>query len=166
MIKPIFQNVLVVVNGSEASVHAAQYAIIMAKLYRCKLKAVYVVDTATLKQLTMRKFFVTDESSEYEESMKHNGSRYLDYVANLARDKRVAMETELRSGSVWSEVIAAAEEMKAGLIVLGDYSSGQRGSSSIKYDAVSSANLEIIRSARCSVLIAKDPNVEQLYKLV
>ena len=62
MIKPLFQNVLVLVNGSESSIHAVQYGILMSKLYHCNLKAVYVVDTATLKQLTLSKFFVADES--------------------------------------------------------------------------------------------------------
>ena len=73
MIKPIFQKVLILINGSESSIHAAQYGILMAKLYRCTLKAVYVVDTATLKQLTLSKFFVAEESSEYEESLTADG---------------------------------------------------------------------------------------------
>jgi len=64
MIKPIFQKVLILMNGSESSVHAVQYGILMSKLYHCTLKAVYVVDTATLKQLTLTKIFVIEESSE------------------------------------------------------------------------------------------------------
>ena len=77
MIKPIFQKVLVLINGSQASIHAAQYGMLMAKLYHCALKAVYVVDVATLKQLTLSKFFVAEESSEYESSLTADGNRYL-----------------------------------------------------------------------------------------
>lgn len=166
MIKPLFQNVLVLVNGSESSIHAVQYGILMSKLYHCNLKAVYVVDTATLKQLTLSKFFVADESSEYEESLTHDGKRYLDYVVNLGKAKNVKIETELRQGSVWYEVVAAAEKMRAGLILLGDYSSVTTDRAVVKHDAVSSANREILRNARCSVLVVKEQNVEQLYKLV
>ena len=66
MIRPLYRNVLVLINGSESSIQAAKYGILMSKLYRCKLKAIYVVDTATLKQLTLNKFFVSDESKEYD----------------------------------------------------------------------------------------------------
>ena len=65
MIKPLFNSILVVINGSEASIQAAQYGILMARLYRCDMKAIYVVDTATLKELTISKFFVTEESLDY-----------------------------------------------------------------------------------------------------
>ncbi|MBR5867770.1 MAG: universal stress protein, partial [Spirochaetaceae bacterium] len=118
MIKPLFQNVVILINGSEASIHAAQYGILLSKLYHCNLKAVYVVDSASLKQLTMQKFFVADESRMYEDSLRADGNRYLDYVADLGKSKGVKIETELRTGAVWSEVIMAADEMKAGLILV------------------------------------------------
>ncbi len=164
MIKPLFQNVLIVINGSEASIHAAQYGILMAKLYRCNLKAVYVVDTATLKQLTLSKFFVANESRMYEENLKVDGQRYLDYVKELGQAKGVKIETELRTGAVWTEVIVAADEMKAGLILLGGYRSDMN-SSVEKHDAVSSSSHEIIMNAHCSVLVVREKMIEQLYKL-
>ena len=92
MIKPIFQKVLVLINGSQASIHAAQYGMLMAKLYHCALKAVYVVDVATLKQLTLSKFFVAEESSEYESSLTADGNRYLSYVASLANAKGIKIQ--------------------------------------------------------------------------
>mgnify|MGYP003299173207 FL=1 len=118
MIKPLFNNILVVINGSEASIQAAQYGVLMARLYRCDMKAIYVVDTATLKELTISKFFVSEESSEYEKSLTEDGKRYLNYVENLAKAKGIKIETELRKGSVWSEVIAYADDSKSDLILL------------------------------------------------
>lgn len=165
MIKPLFQNVVIVINGSEASIHAAQYGILLAKLYHCNLKAVYVVDSASLKQLTMQRFFVTDESRMYEEALRVDGNRYLEYVADLGKSKGVKIETELRTGAVWSEVIMAADEMKAGLILLGGYKTEMNSSSIEKHDTVSSASRDIIMNAHCSVLIVREKMVEQLYKL-
>lgn len=75
MIKPLVKNVLVAVNGSEASIHALMYGIILAKQQHINLKAVFVVDTATLKQLTLTKFFVADESENYEENLITDGNR-------------------------------------------------------------------------------------------
>ena len=44
MIKPLFQNILVMVNGTDASINAVRYAVLMAKLYRCRVYATYVVE--------------------------------------------------------------------------------------------------------------------------
>lgn len=164
MIKPLFQNVVILINGSEASIHAAQYGILLSKLYHCNLKAVYVVDSASLKQLTMQKFFVADESRMYEDSLRADGNRYLDYVADLGKSKGVKIETELRTGAVWSEVIMAADEMKAGLILVGGYKTEMNSNVEI-HDTVSSASRDIIMNAHCSVLVVREKMIEQLYKL-
>lgn len=165
MIKPLFQNVVILINGSEASIHAAQYGILLSKLYHCNLKAVYVVDSASLKQLTMQKFFVADESRMYEDSLRADGNRYLDYVADLGKSKGVKIETELRTGAVWSEVIMAADEMKAGLILVGGYKTEMNSNVEI-HDVVSSASRDIIMNAHCSVLVVREKMIEQLYKLI
>lgn len=161
MIKPIFQKVLILINGSESSIHAAQYGILMAKLYHCSLKAVYVVDTATLKQLTLSKFFVAEESSEYEESLTADGNRYLTYVSGLAAAKGIKMETELLHGGIWSETIRAADEFEANLILLG----GVEKNSS-EDDTLRESHKLILENAVCSVLCVTEPQIEQLYKLV
>ena len=69
MIKPLIQKVIVAINGSEKSLHAAMYGIIMARQYKCELKAVYVVDTASLRQLTMSGFLYKEESEKYEKNL-------------------------------------------------------------------------------------------------
>jgi nucleotide-binding universal stress UspA family protein len=150
MVKPLFQNILVAINSSETSIHAAQYAILMAKSYRCNIKAVYVVDTATLKQLTLSKFFVPEESAEYEQNLIQDGTRYLEYVASLGAQKGVKIETELRKGAIWTEVIAAAEDIKANLILL---------------DSGATSNSAIIANTPCSVLVVWEKQIEQLFKL-
>ena len=159
MVKPLFNNILVVVNGSQTSIHAAQYGILMARLYRCDMKAIYVVDTATLKELTISKFFVAEESLDYENSLTEDGKRYLSYVENLAKSKGIKIETELRKGSVWSEVIAYAEDSKTDLILLGEHQNNQNK------DVVTSAYRDIISHANCSVLVVREKNIEQLYKM-
>lgn len=165
MIKPLFQNIIVAVNGSEQSMHAAMYAILMAKLYKCHLKIVYIVDTATLKKLTLSKFFVSDESASYEKNLSEDGTRYLLYVAELAKSKSVSVETELRKGAVWSEIITAADDFKANLILLGGKPHGNDIEGTLHHDATSMANSEIIGSAHCSVLVVREPKIEQLFKL-
>jgi len=164
--KSIIQNVVVLINSSEASIHAAQYGIILSKMYRCNLKAVYVVDTASIKYLTLGKFFIETEAKMYEDNLQIEGQRYLDYVKDLGKAKGIKVETELRKGAVWSEVIMAADEMNANLILLGGYKSEMNSSPIEKHDAVSSSNRDILSNAHCSVLVVREKMIEQLYKLV
>lgn len=162
MIKPLVKNVLVAVNGSEASIHALMYGIILAKQQHINLKAVFVVDTATLKQLTLTKFFVADESENYEENLITDGNRCLLYAADLAKQKGVRIETEVRKGAVWAEVIKSADEYKSDLILIGGKE--YRSYDSLRHNMVSVARSEIIASAHCSVLVVREPELENLFK--
>ena len=163
MIKPLFQKVLVAVNGSEQSIHAAMYGILMAKVYHCQMKAVYVVDTATIKQLTMSKFLVSEEGYEAEAGLTSDGDKNLTYIKNLAKSKGIKIEAELRKGAIWSEVVTVADDFKANLILLGG--TPHKETSTIIHDEPSVENRSIIGSAKCSVLVVKEPYIEQLFKL-
>ena len=157
--KALFQTVVVAVSGSEASICAAKYGIAMAKLYRSRLVAVYVVDTATLRELLLSKIFVEDESLEYEKSLRENGQRYLNYVEELSQKKGVAVEKLLRRGAVSTEIIHAAEESEADLILLGGFE--EKGG---VRDALSRQHREILNHAKCSILVVKEPDVDFLYR--
>lgn len=161
MIKTLFKNILVVVNSSEASIHAVQYGILLAKLYKCNVKVVYVVDTATLKRLTLTKFLVQDESEECEKRLIEDGERYLKYAENIAAAKGIKVETQVRKGSVCAEVVAAANEIEAELILLGAF---QKAASDSR-DVISSSYRQILLEAHCSVLVVKEENIENLYKM-
>lgn len=161
MIRPLYRNVLILINGSESSIQAAKYGILMSKLYRCNLKALYVVDTATLKQLMLNKFFVAEESKEYEASLTLDGKKYLQYVEDLAKSKGVKIETEIKNGSVWSETVSMAESMEADLILLGGFDSNTRD----QKDILSSTYKEILINAHCSVQLVREKMIDQLYKL-
>lgn len=161
MIKTLFKNILVVVNSSEASIHAVQYGILLAKLYKCNMKVVYVVDTATLKRLTLTKFLVQEESEECEKRLIEDGERYLEYAENIAIAKGIKIETQIREGSICAEVVAAANEIEAELILLGAF---QKAVSDSR-DVISSSYRQILLEAHCSVLVVKEENIENLYKM-
>lgn len=161
MIKPLFQNILVMVNGTDASINAVRYAILMSKLYRCRVYAVYVVDTATIKQLTLNRIFIEEESREYEKSLEENGKRYLSYVDDIGKSKGVRIDTELRRGAIWSEVVTMADEKKIDAILLG----GMESQAADQKEIMSSSYKSIMLNARCSVLIVKEKMIEQLFKL-
>ena len=158
--KPLIQKIVVAIGGSDASIRTAKYAIVLAQQYRCSLTAVYVVDTATLRQLVLTNIFVPDESADYEKSLIENGERYLKYVRELASQKGLKIETVLRKGSVFGEILKEAEEKSADLILLG---SGEKNSR-MERDNLSEAHKEILMHAKCSVLIVKEQDVEKIFK--
>jgi nucleotide-binding universal stress UspA family protein len=159
MIKPLFSNIVVAVSGSDSSIFASKYAIVLAKLYRCRLSAVYVVDTATIRQLTLSKIFIQEESQEYERSLEANGERYLSFVEDLARAKGVRIEREMRKGAVYTEILSAADERKADLILLGGWEKDRSAR-----DIITHAHREIMVNAKCSVLLVKEPSIDMIYK--
>jgi nucleotide-binding universal stress UspA family protein len=159
MIKPLFSNIVVAVTGSDASVLAAKYAIVMAKAYRCRLTAVYVVDIATIRQLTLSKIFIQDEGTEYANSLKANGERYLSFVEELAHTKGVKIERVIRSGAVYTEILTLADEKKADLIILGGWEKDRSAR-----DIISHSHREIMVNAKCSVVLVKEPNMDQIFR--
>jgi nucleotide-binding universal stress UspA family protein len=159
MIKPLISNIVVAITGSDASILAAKYAIVMAKAYRCKMTAAYVVDTATIRQLTLSKIFIQEESQEYEKSLTSNGERYLSFVEELARAKGVRIDREIRRGAVYTEILTVADDRKADLIILGGWEKDRSAR-----DIISQAHREIMVNAKCSVLLVKEPGIDQIYK--
>ena len=83
----LVKNIVVAVNGSQSSIHAAMYGIILAKQLKLNLKFVYVVDTATIKRLTMGHFLVADESEMYEKSLTSDGENILIMLLNLQKQR-------------------------------------------------------------------------------
>ncbi|MDR1836533.1 MAG: universal stress protein [Treponema sp.] len=157
--KQLFSNIVIVVTGTDASILAAKYAIVMTKLYHCKLSAVYVVDTATIRQLTLSKIFLQEEGAEYEKSLEVNGNRYLTFVDELANSKGVKIERIMRRGAIYTEVLSAADEKDADLILLGGWERDTK-----TRDIIGHSHREIMANAKCSVMLVKEPSIDQIFK--
>ena len=156
---PLISNIVTAVTGTDASILAAKYAIILAKNYHCKLTAVYVVDTATIKQITLSKIFLKEEGAEYERSLENNGKRYLKFVEELARAKGVKAEQIMRKGAIYTEILSVADEKKADLIILGGWEKDTK-----TRDIIGHSHREIMANAKCSVLLVKEPDIDKIYK--
>ena len=157
--KTFINNIVTVVTGTDASILAAKYAIVMSKIYHCKLTAVYVVDTATIKQLTLSKIFIQEEGIEYEKSLEANGNRYLTFVEELAHAKSVKLERIMRKGAIYTEILTVADEKKADMILLGGWERDTKSR-----DIIGHSHREIMANAKCSVLLVKEPSIDQIYK--
>lgn len=157
--KPLLATILVAVSGSNASIDATKYAVVMAKQYNCKVYAVYVVDTATIHMLALNKIFIPEESREYEESLTVNGERYLSFAEELASAKGVHLEKVIKKGAIHTEILSLAEEIKADAILLGGYEKERKSR-----DIIFQAHKQILYDAKCSILVVKEPEIEHIYK--
>ncbi|MCI5523699.1 MAG: universal stress protein [Treponema sp.] len=166
MIKPLLGQLVVAFNGSNSSLRASLYGIMLAKQLNCKLKIVYVIDLDSLKKMTMIKMMLQDEADEVRGKLEEDGKKNLDYIEKLAKSKGVKIEKELRYGAVWSEIITVADECKADLILLGGTNGTSPLQSTLSRDVVSKQDSEIIGSAHCSVMVVRQPYIEQLFKLI
>jgi nucleotide-binding universal stress UspA family protein len=157
--RQIFKTLLVVINGSEASIDALKYALAMKKQLGSRVVACYVVDKATIRQLSISRIFVPDESEEYERSLENSGRRYLSFCLEIAAKKQQNVEIILGKGSVPGEIIKTATENDVDCIIIGGNPSEMQSR-----DAIADTNREIVRNARCPVLFIKPGTGEELYR--
>ena len=151
MIKALFKKIVVAVNGSEKSINALKYAIVMAKLYHLQLRVVYVIDTCSIKKLLLTKFFVKSEADRINEQLEFDGQKYLAYSKSLAESKSIKVELDLRRGAVFSEIVRSANEFSANIIILGSCNNN--------------SCLEIMENAPCNVLAVNESHIEQVFKM-
>jgi nucleotide-binding universal stress UspA family protein len=164
MSKSFYKKIIVAINGSQSSIHAAMYAIMMAKSYNLALKVVYVVDTATIKYLTMNKFFITEEKEEFEKKLKIDGEHYLNSIEMLSVSKGIKIEKELRCGGIFNEILKVSEEFNSDLIILGGNES-KSSKNDVHRFVLSSDKNEILSNSKCPVLIMQKQNIEEEFKI-
>lgn len=154
--KQIMSTIIVAVSGSESSINALKYAIIMAKTYKVELYAVSVADTSTLNDLLLSKILIEDETNVFKNTIESNSVRYLNFAVELARSKGVELKKILKRGNVTSMILEASSECKANLLVLGGWETNR----SIT-DIISRSHIEVMTDARIPVLVVKDPDIEK-----
>jgi nucleotide-binding universal stress UspA family protein len=147
----LIQNILVYIDGTEESVTAAQYAVLLAEFSNAHLEALYVINTRALNDLVKTRIFLEEEQAEYQRDIELDADKYLQHVEGLARSRGVTIETIKVSGSVHQEIKRITQEHDIDLLVMGKISRIRSRRDEI-YDEAERA----MRSVGCSVLIVKD----------
>jgi nucleotide-binding universal stress UspA family protein len=80
----------------------------------------------------------------------------LDGVVSLAKRPGIGVDSALRQGPAWSEILAAAKDARADLIVIGTH--GRRGLSRALLGSVAE---KVVRTAACPVLTVHGPAIER-----
>ena len=116
----VFTNILVAIDGSEASRQAFDRALDIAKAGNASLHATYVVETGLFSSLP------ADNTVEIMYSvLRKEGEAVLAKSKDKANAAGIAVTTHLKFGHAGSEVIALAEQNKVDLIVVGSHGKSQ-----------------------------------------
>jgi nucleotide-binding universal stress UspA family protein len=143
-------HILVLVDGTESSFHAADCAIDLARAVGARLTAMAVVDRETLHQLLSVKILVDAEMGEFEAELQASARRHLAHVRDRALDRRLAIEEILATGTVEEIVPRTIQEQSVDLIAMGGYDSGR-----VQRDLLARQRQQIVDRAACPVLLVK-----------
>jgi nucleotide-binding universal stress UspA family protein len=144
MTKGKFSKILVAIDGSEASMDAADYAISLSREYNAELYALHVIHSDV-------DLFGPHETSEYMTSMRNEGEKYLDKVRLKVNEKDIQIKTEIISSiNIAVGIVDYAESNNIDLIVI-----GTRGRSGFKKLLLGSVASAVITYAHCPVMVVK-----------
>ncbi|TFG81601.1 MAG: universal stress protein [Spirochaetales bacterium] len=159
MTKPI-ESMMVYVDGSEGSILAARFAVVLASRFGAELHALSVLNTRALSDLVQSHIFLESEREEYRRELADDGSRYLNHAVEMGRRKGVTVVGQSASGSVAAAIKEKVAELRIDLLVMGP-PPRIRSRRDALYDEAEMA----MRTVDCSVLIARDEErIEELYE--
>lgn len=139
------RRILIPTDGSDYSVHAAEYGVSVAKLLGAEITVVYVIDTVVLDQVSK-----LTEREVVERELKGDGERYLRYIVGVAENEGVKASSMLAKGRPFEQIVHLAKGLKMDLIVMGTY--GHRGAERILIGSVAE---RVIEYASCPVLVVR-----------
>ena len=117
---PVFANILVAIDGSDAGQRAFVRAVEEAKVWNARLHVAYVVETGLFSSLP------ADNTVEIMyRVLEKEGNSVLEQAKKYALEKGVTAVTHMKQGHAGSEIVALAEKEKADLIVTGSHGKGQ-----------------------------------------
>lgn len=144
------QHILVLIDGTEASFNAADFAIALACSLGAKLTAMAVVETETLRQLLNVNILSKVEMNEFESELHLSAERQLAEVRERSRCRKLVIEDVILEGNSEEVVPREVEARKVDLIALGGFQSNRASR-----NLLTRQRQQIIDHAVCPVVVIK-----------
>jgi nucleotide-binding universal stress UspA family protein len=143
--------ILLATDASEEAGLAAQTAADMAQKTSSELHLAYVMYSGTFSEVGLLSEDEILAADDPEAKMKELGEEFLNYLAEpiKAAGGEVA-QAHLRLGRPDREIVSLADEINAGLIVM-----GSRGRGGIRRALLGSVSDSVVRHAHCPVLVVR-----------
>jgi nucleotide-binding universal stress UspA family protein len=145
-----FSKILVAVDGSQASMDAAEYAIEIAKKDNAQLIALTVSDISFSASIGFPK--APNELREVKEKNELETKDWFNRINKSAEQNKVHLKTELieREMSIEAEIVEYAQHEGVDLIII-----GTKGKSGFKKLVLGSVAAGVVKYATCSVLVIR-----------
>lgn len=153
-----FSRILVYLDGSEGSMSASMYAVLLARSTGASLHALYCINTKALGDLVKAHIFVSQEKAEYLEDLNKDARRHIRHIEKLAQSKNVTVKGEIVEGSPSAEVSRYIKANGIDLLVLGPVNMIRS-----RREELTSENDRMLRTASCPVLVCRDD--EKLWQM-
>jgi nucleotide-binding universal stress UspA family protein len=112
----MFHQILVAIDGSKISDKALETAIDEARVWKATVHAIYVVETGLFSSLPM------DNTWEILYSMlEKEGNKAISSAREEAEKQGVKIEAVLKQGHAGNEIVKAAKEIGADLVIVGSH---------------------------------------------
>jgi len=153
--------ILLATDGSESAAHATEVAVELSKKTDSELHVLYVGEDATAllyPQAAADPAWVVQEDLA---PIEEQGQQF-EQVARQTLDAEVqkvgavggtVAQAHLRMGTPPAEIVELAEELDAGLVVV-----GSRGAGGIRRALLGSVSESVVRHAHCPVLVVRTDN--------
>lgn len=117
---PVFANILVAIDGSDAGQRALVRAVEESKVWNARLHVIYVVESGLFSSLPV------DNTVEIMyRVLEKEGNAVLEKAKQFASENGVIATTHMKQGHAGSEVVALAEKEKADLVMIGSHGKSQ-----------------------------------------
>ena len=148
--KANFSKILVAIDGSEASMDAAEYALEMTKKFNSELIALTVI------RLPLSSYGLSSAKNELKRPKEKEeileSKQWFDNLSKKTHQENIQMKTETINSqmSIEGEIVEYAEHHDIDLIIM-----GTKGSSGFKKLLLGSTASGVITYATCPVMIVK-----------
>ena len=151
----IFSKLLVPIDGSEPSFHAARVAINIANKFNSEIIVLFVVVSPSKSEYANLTGLVTPKQIDMIiENAKKESKTWFNRIEDIVKEKnsniKVSTKVILTGIAVYGEIIHYAQEENIDLIVI-----GTRGRSGIKKLLLGSTASGVVTYANCPVLVTK-----------
>jgi universal stress protein A len=145
------KKILCPVDFSEISANAMKYAVFLASHHHAELLLLHVVEH--LQEFEQYQILVFT-SQELEKKMEKQAYEELNKLTEPIK-KTIKVETVVRQGKAFVEIIREAKEKDMDIIVMGSH-----GRTGISHMLMGSVAEKVVRKANCPVLIVRDKNTQ------
>ena len=145
------KTILCPIDFSEISAKALEYAFFLASHHQAELLLLHVVDH--IHEFEHYQILVFTPT-ELVEKMKKQAYEELNKLTEQIK-KTIKVETVVREGKAFVEIVQEAKEKDMDLIVMGSH-----GRTGISHMLMGSVAEKVVRKANCPVLIVRDKNTQ------